>query len=293
MQLPKFKDYKNQPVRYISPKMDGHMHYIRVSALGAISCITKNGKDRTDKIIGIPHLASKLVNIPPNSELMAEFHCPGVPATSVPTMINDADERLQISVFAAPLLGGEDLRNVDLPVAMNKVMMHGLDIVPVFSYWGDATAFTATEVEQLLSKAVKKKIEGWVLKESHMEGWYKLKPVKTIDAFVTDVTESDSDTYKGHMKAVRLGVYTGEWNDIGDPVVHDLGMCGGFEKHFKLNKSYEEMKKYLVGKVLAIEYREVTLPGKLKWPNVVNDDNGLVIRTDKDPHECTVEQLDG
>lgn len=281
MQLPKFKDYKNQLVKYISPKMDGHMHYIRVDEFGGISCITKNGKDRTGKILNIPHLKSKLINLPPNTELMAEFHCPGVPATSVPTMINNGDERLQISVFAAPLLDGEDLCNVDLPTAINRVMMHGLDVVKVYCYWSDATSFTATEVEQLLNEAVEKKIEGWVLKESHMEGWYKLKPVKTIDAIIVDHQVSDSKAYKGCLKSVSLGLVDGAY-------IHDLGECGGgFTKEFKLSLNTVQLRNNLIDKVIEVAYQSITPGKKLQFPRFIR------FRDDKDPNQCTVEQLDG
>ncbi|KKN41760.1 hypothetical protein LCGC14_0720010 [marine sediment metagenome] len=285
MKLPKFKDYKNQPVKYIQAKMDGHMHYVIVGQSGVVFCRTKNGKDKTNKVTAISHIWEELSGLPVSTELMAELHCPGVPATSVPTLLNNADERLQLSVFAMPTCGGTDLTDEPLDEVMAKIKSMGLNAVNV-------SVNPRCYREDLLKLAIDKKIEGWVLKESHMEGWYKLKPVKDIDAFVIDVTESDSATYKGHIKAVRLGVVTGDLDDDGELIIHDLGMCGGFEKDFKLSKPYAEMKRYLMGKVLPIEYREVTPHRKLKWPNVVNDENGLVIRTDKDASQCTVEQLD-
>jgi ATP-dependent DNA ligase len=277
MELPKFKDYKDQPVRYISPKMDGHMYYIRVDRCGKITCMTKNGKDRTEKILNCPHLMFKLINLPCDTGLMAEFHCPGIPATSVPTMINDGDERLQISVFAAPMLGGEDLRGTDLPVVMNRVMMHGLDTVPVESI---KHKYEQEFVQDLLDKAITGKIEGWVLKESHMEGWYKLKPVKTIDAIIVDHQVSDSKSYTGCLKSVSLGLVN------NDGTIHDLGECGGgFSKKFKLSLNTVNLRNNLIDKVIEVAYQSITPGKKLQFPRFIR------FRDDKDPDQCTVDQI--
>jgi ATP-dependent DNA ligase len=156
----------------------------------------------------------------------------------------------------------------------------GMYVIPVSLA---TRGFDCTYRAQLLEDATKFKLEGWVLKESHMEGWYKLKPVKTIDAFVVDVTESDSETYKGYMKAVKLGIY--DWNSRHTPT-HDLGECGiGFNKEFKLSKSYSDMRVDLIGRVCEIAFDSFTKDHKLRFPRFIR------WRDDKDMTNCTTEQL--
>ena len=283
MKIPKFKDYTNQPVKYIQAKMDGHMYYVTVNQRGVITCLTKNGKDKTDKLMAIDHISEELYALPPSTELMAELHCPGEFATSVPTMLNNADERLQLSVFACPTLCGIDLSDMDLVGVEKEVTVCGLSFVPVELVSDD---LRPAHAKYLLKEAIELKIEGWVLKESHMEGWYKLKPVKTIDAFVIDVTESDSAAYAGHMKAVRLRLFTGDLDDDGELIMHDLGECGGgFTKKFKLSMTHTEAYSKLVGRVCEVAYQSVTPGKKLQFPRFVR------FRDDKDASQCTVEQL--
>lgn len=275
--LPKFKDYVGQEVRYYSLKADGHMQYVMVDGHGVIRAESKNFKDTTAKLLSVTHIKHELQCLPLNSVVMGECHCPGEHSTEIPHMLCTGDERLRFSVFAAPLLEGIDLIDYDLPVVMAIVKHLGLDCVPVSKV---IQGFNCTFRAQLLRQAVTQKIEGWVLKNHHMSEWYKLKPVKTVDAFVVGVTESDSDTYKGYMKAVLLCV----WDKDGN--LHDLGKCGGgFTKEFKLSMPYALTKYKLINKVCEVTYQSITKNKKLQFPRFVR------WRTDKNPIDCTTEQL--
>lgn len=282
--LPKFKDWVDQPVRYYSPKADGHMQYVSVDEQRRITVLTKNLKDNTEKLLSVEHIKQELRNLPCNSFVIGEAHAPAELATEVPHFLCTGDSRLQFSVFAAPLVGGINLINHDLQVVMDGLKAFGLDTVPIKPV---VQGFYRTFRTRLLRDAVEQKIEGWVLKERHMSGWYKLKPVKTIDAFVLDVTESTSETYVGYMKALILGLYK------PDGTVHDLGECGGgFTKAFKLSMPYDEMKAELLGKVAAFEFDSITKHQKLRFPRIAKDKQGQPIwRTDKDATQCLTEQL--
>lgn len=276
-ELPKFKDWVDQPVRWYSPKADGHMQYVSVNCSGEITVTTKNHKVNT-KLLSVEHIRKELRCLPADSMVMGECHWPGHLATEVPHILCTGDSRLQFSVFAAPLLDGVDLVNFHILRVMEKVKALGLDVVPVEPVIEGLTtcAFRA----QLLRNAVEQKIEGWVLKEQHMHGWYKLKVVKTVDVFVLDVTQSTSDTYAGHMKALILGLRK------PDGSVHDLGECGGgFTKAFKLSLPYDQMKARLVGQVCEVQFQSITKHRKLQFPRFVR------WRTDKDATQCTTEQL--
>lgn len=283
MNLPKFKDYEGQPVKYIQKKMDGHMYHIYIDKVGNIRCVTKNNKDKTDKMLKVDRIFRQLKTLPYATHLMVELHIPGEPATEVARGIAHADQRLEIAVFACPVLAGMDYHNEPLDKVMKQLRYdYDLDTVPVQVL---QTSFLSKPlVECWLKLAVTKGFEGWVLKQSHMEGWHKLKPVKTVDAFVVSVTESDSETYAGHMKAVKLGLYTTiEPGHIG---VHDLGECGGgFTKVFKKSMTYKQACEKLVGKVCEAAYQSITAHKKLQFPRFIR------WRDDKDAAACTTEQL--
>lgn len=279
MNLPKFEDYDNQVVQYISPKMDGHMCHVYVDERGNVRCMSKNGKDMTEKVMNVKHIKDELHRLPYSSELFTELHHPEVLATSVPTMLIEGDKRCRMSVFAAPVLDGYDLHDTSFNVVMDAVAKFDIETVP-FVKCPAPGRLNKTMVEMLLMSAEASNLEGYVLKLSHMDEWYKLKPVKTIDAVVFDVTESDSETYRGHMKAVRLGVYD------SDCSIHDLGECGGgFTKEFKLSMTYIEALDKLVGQVCEVAYQSITKHKKLQFPRFVR------WRSDKDKSQCTTEQL--
>ncbi len=310
IERPKFKDYTNQPVNFLQPKLDGHFTMIKKTA-GSYICTTKNDIDITDKLLKISHIKQELDSLPDDSCVMAERHSPGVPASSVPTLLNDADERMMLTVFAAPILHGVDFSDTDLGFVMLKVKQLGLSVAAVTKV---RTEFVDEKGKQaLLELAIQNKWEGWVLKESHMSGWYKLKPVKTIDGFVINTYKSTSDSFKGGLKCIRIGV----WNEDGS--IRDLGTAGnGFKKPYRLQfmseeriaearkeflnttklkdeKLEEELAIYdlprlefdsLLNKVCEIAYDSIPVKGgKLRFPRFIR------WRDDKDINDCTIDQL--
>lgn len=272
MKLPKFKNYTGQPVKYIQPKMDGHMMHVTIDFKGNITVLSKNDKDKTKKLLNIKHISKQLCSLPKNTELFAELHCPDVYSTDIPTLLNNASPLLQLSVFACPLFDGKDLYYEDLCSVINTLLDNNMCVIPVELA---TRGFDCTYRARLLKDAIKCKMEGWVLKESHMEGWYKLKPTKTLDTVVTNYEISDSDTYKGCLKSVTLSIEG-----------HCLGTCGtGFTKEFKLSINDVDSFESLIGKVCEIEYQSLTVNKKLQFPRFIR------WRDDKDPDQCTINQL--
>ncbi len=52
--FPSFKRYTYQPVKYVQPKLDGHL--IKIHKGKTLTLLTKNDKIITDKVLAIPHL---------------------------------------------------------------------------------------------------------------------------------------------------------------------------------------------------------------------------------------------
>jgi ATP-dependent DNA ligase len=307
IEFPSFKNYTDQVVHYLQPKFDGHLRKVFIDNVGRIQILTKNDKDNTAKLLKIKHIAKELFGLPWSTALFGEIHSPGILASSIPTLVNNADEKLILTVFAAPRLGGKDMSNVGLKSVMNRLSKLGVetaettDILP--------GKLSEKRKKELLQIAANNKWEGWVVKESHMDGWYKLKPVKSIDAFITDVLISDSKTCFGGLRSVTLGL----WSIDGSP--YNLGVCGGgFKKPFRMqfmtqkqidserikfievypNAPIEKLEVFdlprldtsiLIRLTMEVEYDSVTAGGKLRFPRFIR------WRDDKDSKDCTVEQL--
>ncbi len=283
--FPKFKDYDGQPVRYIQKKADGHLVKIYRGA-GGVGALTKNDKDITDKLLAIHHIRAEIFGLPANSQIFAELHCPGRFATDVKTMLNEANEDLRLTAFAAPMLGGVDMSSVQLHKVMGQLIEYNIEIAATVT--GPLEEVDAEYQQFLLADAVKQKIEGWVLKESHMSGWYKLKPTKTVDCFVTNTTMSTSASYYGGLKSIDVAVWDWkDWNTKGKiQTQRSLGTVGGgFEAAFRLEYNTQKKRETLVGRVCEVEYDCLTSGGKLRFPRF------LRWRTDKDKDQCTSEQL--
>ena len=276
--FPKFKDYTNQKVNFIQPKFDGHL--VKIYKGIKLTILTKNDKNITDKILTINNLKKQINLIPNYSVLFAELHCPGIFATSVPTMLNNADEQLQISIFAAPLFDNIGLNNgilgKDLIWILHRVASYGLQVVDT----GLISNYNLSDdwIKRLLQKAIKQKLEGWVLKESHMQGWYKLKPVQTIDCFVISSSQSFSASFYGGLQSIHVACY--KQDEDGKLKIQDLGDVGsGFTKEFRL--SFEGTNRFeLVDRICEVAYDSVAANGKLRFPRFIR------WRDDKNKKDC-------
>ncbi len=107
------------------------MYHVVVDKIGNIQCVTKNDKDKTDKVLAVDFIKKQLSRLPYGSHLMVELHCPGELATTIAHMIAHSDQRLRISVFAAPLLGDVDKCLEPLDLIMDQIARLGLGVVPV------------------------------------------------------------------------------------------------------------------------------------------------------------------
>ena len=277
-QLPKFKDYNGQPVNWIQPKLDGHYTKVVSDAAGNKKAFSKKPIDITDKLMAIPHIKKQIDSMPNSSTMLCELHCPEEDATSVPTLLNNADERLLLSVFAVPKWDGFDWTNAHLPHVINRLARLGFSVAHVI----EVTAEFVNEkgCEALNELAVRNKFEGHVLKVSHMSGWYKLKPVRDLDAIVAETFMSTSDSYWGLLKAIRVVVYK------PDGTYHDLGNCGIGQKAMKEKYNTEAKRRTLIGRVCEVKYDMIGAKGGMRFPRFSRwrDD-------EKSPEECTTEQF--
>ena len=281
--LPKFKNYTGQKVNWIQGKLDGHYTKVVCDAFGNKKATSKKPIDITEKLMAIPHIKSELDAMPRNSTMLCELHCPEEDATSVPTLLNAADERLMLTVFAVPMWDSkeyiEESPDYDLATIMHSMDSRGFSVahpIRVTAEFVDEKGCDA-----LNELAVRNKLEGHVLKVSHMSGWFKLKPVRELDAFITDTEMSVSDSYYGMLKGVRLAVYKPDGSE------HDLGNCGIGDLSIKLQYDTQKKRDALIGRVMEVKYDLIGARGGMRFPRF-----GRWRDDEKTKAECTTEQFD-
>ena len=266
--------YKDQVVTCAQRKMDGHRTLVFRHPGGRTEVLTRVGTDIWPKLQEVPHIRSLILNLPVDTVLDSELLVDGGFATDVKTAINDKSEDLQLWGFALPLLNGV-LRIED---DYQRVVQHILDLGILLPETEFFAGPRRVDADRWKEKAVELGWEGFILKDRHWAGWYKLKPTWTVDGFVSDYTYSDSDTYFGQIRGIEVSVLR---PDGTERVICNTG--NGLTAEFKDNISGDE--ESLIGQVVEIEYDEVAAKGRLKFPRIVR------FREDKLREECTEDQL--
>lgn len=263
---PKIKEIRGSfftPIKHIQEKKDGYYCEVYKTKELGVQILLKGRNINYSELFEVP-------DFPDESTIIGELFWDG-PATSVITLLLEKDPRLQFAPFAVPMWDGKNTESEQLPKMM--------DLLRRFGFCPARTAMsfrepTVVDTDIWLSMAKKDKIEGWVLKEEHCSGWWKLKPKKTVDAFVVSHKISYSDTYFGCLKSFEVAVLD------GDKYV-TIASVGGFDKEFKLSCN----PKDYYGKVMEVEFQSVAAKGRLQFPNF------LRWREDKTIDECGKDQL--
>lgn len=271
--MPKAKAYNYQEVQYVQKKLDGHRMLALVQPNGSEKpaiFLTRNSTDLFDQIFQkakenpIWPWVGKLIKLPCRSSIDGELHVPGEKASYVKTAIKECDPRLEFTAFAAPWYSGEKVPEFE--DAFHLTEHHGIDFAP-FYYFEDGPK--VLNVPYWESKIVDGQ-EGWVAKQAHYSGWYKIKKVRTLDAIITGTTLGEGK-YFGLIGALKCSVYDSRGSLI------EICSCSGMTDDVRYMQG-------LKGKVVEIKYQEVGSKGRLRHPNFVR------FREDKLPYECSTIQ---
>jgi len=277
IELPKIRSYKpgHHIVKYIQEKMNGYFMEVYRIEDGSIYCYFKKRDENIWPKVRHLSFAENILSLPNGTALLGELHCPGVAATSVITLLNDKDKKLQYSPFALPVYNNESYELWTLPEAELQLNEHGF-LMPMYETLYPHQELSEYRCKVLKEEATNKGIEGHVLKFSHLSHWYKLKPTKTVDAFVVSHTVSESITFYGKLKAFQVAVVD---SNGGHRIIANVS--SGLQHDFKLTCN----PKDYYGKVMEVSYQDVAAKGKLQFPQFER------WRDDKAADKCTEDQF--
>jgi hypothetical protein len=322
---PKVMPWKNQLVLYAQPKTDGYGVYLSKDNEG----IKITGHQGTDYSMALdcPLIRPLADSLPSNSKLMAELLLKDSPAAQVITGIKTQDPRLFLNVFCVlqwdsmlmntsceetyieACASQEDMLYRDLNISICRRLR---EITPYANLTPLQENLVITEsirthqgrmrtewigpnsLEAYLQHcAIQLHIEGWVLKRTYYPAetttWYKVKPISTCDAFITDIVPSYSFANKGEIASFVVSI----WHE--GKIVELSKVANGFTKELRqsLTLLYDTDPDQILGKVMEIAYDSLTntiddkytLKSRLRFPRF------LRWRDDKKSDECSSEQF--
>lgn len=274
---PEMKVYKGQSFNFIQPKLDGHRVTVISDRLGLRVLARTADSDYGPKLMRSATWTKKLKCLPNDTAFDAELYVPGGQATSVPNKLNEAPDELEIGVFAVPWWSGVDSRCQHMTFALERAISCGFEVTSTMHRDQDQSVDKMIELAtpwlQNTKPHLAHKLEGWVIKEAHYSGWYKLKAKRTMDVVVMEWKEG-----KGRNVGLMGSVVVGVWRD-GELV--KVGTVGGWS-----DEERQLLAEDVEGQVLECEYDSLTQHDQLKFARVVR------WRDDKPSHQCLWSQVE-
>lgn len=265
---PDVRLWKGQFVKFAQEKKDGHRLTI-VRTLNKIRALTKTpGQDHWEYLQENQDLRRKVEALDTDTVLDGEIYCPGVRASSVPTLLREDVNKLHFSVFAVPFFDGQDLRMQDR--IFNSILIdRGFEYPRTYDVMGP---MQGQDIEDLMR--THPQWEGLVLKVGNYFGWYKLKKSHTIDVVITDWKEG-KNRLVGMMGSVEVSVFDSNGISV------KCGTVGGFSDEDRARLTAKDV----LYRVIEVEFDEITTHGQLKFARFVR------WRDDKPADQCTMDQI--
>jgi hypothetical protein len=279
--------------RYLHAKLDGWRVRAVVDGDDLLGTYTRT-QDYTARLeAGRWPWWDALLQLPPLTAVELELWAPGVPATSVPTLIKAGDQRLRATAFAVPFAAGLDIRDATLQVARMRCRNYGLEFAEYWELMGPSAApgASASPTRAWLLEELRKlnaevdhdqnlyrpALEGFVLKRRNYVGWWKYKPELTVDCVVTGLVPGNGK-FSGVVGALKVSLHD------GTPALdslYEVAEVSGMD-----DAERRRMGDWDLGRVCEVEFQCVGSRGRLQHPRF------LRWREDKPPEECTAAQLE-
>lgn len=291
---PKVTEWQSQRVHCYQPKLDGIG--VVVYRNSANDCwILGNRWPAQDysSARACPQVQEFCLKLPPDTIVWCELYEPDMPAAKVLTSVGERSETIRLSMFSIRKWAGItpiESKGLEYFNEQREELLfigdfQSHEIVPQTSIPVTMTHYQPLR-QKLIDKAKQKGLEGYVLKEAHSSGWYKLKPTNTVDAVVMAYEWSTAYSRQGLIKSFQVGVYC-----HGQLI--PIAYVGGFSAEELKMLSAEPTRT--VGRVMEVTYDCLTaydhkhqfIPGEsaLRFPRFKR------WRADKRPEECNYTQL--
>lgn len=262
----KAKNWKGEPVKWVTRKHDGHRVFIDKSKHGIVTVDTER-KDVTSQIRHNAWFGHLQTRVPLYTRIEGELICDGH-ATDVSSRLANHD-LLDLIVFAVPYYRGNVIEDAPLYVIHDLCTLWNLTFTEYHPFHKDNTP------KQLLAACRKAKWEGVVLKQANYQRWYKLKVENTVECFVTGFVDGKGK-YLGLIGSLRVSLYG------GGNVVHEVATVGGFTDEVRIDID-ETDDLY---RVCEVRFQNVGANGRLRHPRFVR------WRDDRRAEHCFIGQID-
>jgi len=262
------KDWSDEPFCYKQTKLDGHRLTL-IKTDDKLEGYGRTVKPDFEISVKYPHIVDydwwkTYQQMPNNSMVDGEVYVIGKTSSDVSNQITVPGGSLEYSAFAVPWWNSYDKRDGSLE-AIDALLKSetGERLTPFYRQIPELDTR-----EHMLADAKMLCIEGWVLKQANYLDWYKLKPTRTLDVFVTGFIDGKGKFLGG------IGALTGSC--ILDGVLTDICNCSGMDDETRWN--IDEDKD--MWRVFEVEYDCVGAKGKLRFPRFIR------WRDDKPRDEC-------
>ena len=258
-----WRGQKSQPVNFIHKKENGRRLTILHSDKG-IQALTKSRAHHLDVSSHLwwrKWFKDLVTWMPPFSAIDGELILPGEPNTEVISALKNNRIDLCFMPFAVPCWNSKEVPFDTLEEVEAFAKKSGLS----FPAWSLYKGETRKVLEE---RAREEKIEGYVLKENANCGWYKVKPLKTVECFVTGI-KPGYGKYTGMCGALLVSV------DRGGKQVEVAAISGMSD----LQRS--AMGEDTVGRIVEVQFQNLGAGGRLIHPQFVR------FRDDKTTTDCT------
>jgi len=261
------KDWRGEPVIWKQYKKDGHRLTLIKDDSGSLKAYGRKPIDLSEKL---KHYEwwQRFNEIPKGTVIDGEVCVDSGSSNDVSThLAKGTDGRLEFYPFAVPIWYNQDFSKAHLDV-IDEILTQCIGF-RLTSYFKINQELDTRE--RLLYDAGELDIEGWVLKQRNYEGWWRLKPVKTLDCIVTGFQDGEGK-YLGGVGALLVSVYR------SDNTLIEIAKVSGMTDSVRWNID----EKLDLGRVCEIKYQQVGARGRLRFPRFVR------WRDDKPAKECTL-----
>lgn len=254
---PKPKDWKGEPFLHAEQKLDGYRCTLIRTASGFRAYGRKKYIDLGPDLLRQTNLKDIIYQMPQDTVYDGELLAIGGRATDVPSRLI-AGTGLIFQPFAIPFYRGKDNRFITALDGYDLIL-DKLKVGPVSVAGRNPLALKIIINDN--------KWEGLVLKVLHYSGWYKLKPVQTVDAVITGWKPGKSKN-RGKIGSLEISVYK-------DEKLTPIGLVGAFPDGMR-----EQNPDSFIGRVCEVHYDSVMSQGRLRFARFIR------WRDDKPPEEC-------